>query len=144
MEYEDEYILPKTYGYMKPCPHCGHRAALWDGNPDGSQGVYVFCEECGMHGPLTIEMEEESAIAAWNALPRRLKWTKEKPTEPGWYWWRFEKNIVPHMVYVVHESTMRPVQTDRMLILYPNSKKELDVETRGGEWAGPIPEPEDA
>ena len=73
-----------------------------------------------------------------------LKWTKEKPTESGWYWWRFEKKNVPHMVYVVWENTMRPVENDRLLILYPNSNKEFEVETRGGEWAGPIPEPEEA
>lgn len=128
--------MPKE---LKPCPACGNTQieVMRLTSPP-----FCFCNQCGMKGPRGFK--KDKAIAAWNALPRRLKWTQEKPTGPGWYWWRFEKNIVPHMVYVVHESTMRPVQTDRMLILYPNSKKELDVETRGGEWAGPIQEPEDA
>lgn len=146
---------------LKPCPACGHtnlEIIECEENPPAS---YVRCDCCGLQTGPTNEFSPD-VVTEWNslprreekdiyqplsfhpALPRRLKWTREKPTEPGWYWWRFEKNIVPHMVYVVHESTMRPVQTDRMLILYPNSKKELDVETRGGEWAGPIPEPEEA
>ena len=56
---------------LKPCPYCGNRAEYWNGDPDGSQGVFVFCEECGLRGPLTMDMTKAAAVAAWNALPRR-------------------------------------------------------------------------
>ena len=54
---------------LLPCPHCGKPATLWA--VDMSEGVYVFCDNCGMRGPLTEEMTEHAAITAWNALPRR-------------------------------------------------------------------------
>ena len=54
---------------LLPCPHCGKPATLWA--VDMSEGVYVFCDNCGMRGPLTEEMTESAAISAWNALPRR-------------------------------------------------------------------------
>ena len=107
---------------LKPCPHCGDFNVEYDALDDR-----VYCCDCGTSGPHYCD-GEEAAAEAWNALPRHLQWTTETPTEPGWYWWRPEKNIVPHMVYVVWESTMRSVQKDRMF----------------GEWTtAPISEPQE-
>ena len=72
-----------------------------------------------------------------------MKWTKEKPMKSGWYWWRPKKNFVPHIAYVVWESVIHPVQKDRMFVLYPPFSVEFTVNERGGEWAGPIQEPEE-
>jgi len=131
---------------LKECPNCGsHKVTCeygWNMGTPHPDGRFVMCEDCGLSG--VFDLNEGYVIASWNSLPRKLKWTKNKPTVSGWYWWRFEENIVPHMVYVVLESVLRPVEKDRWLILYPNSTEEFEVETRGGEWSGPIPEPEDA
>ncbi len=58
-------------------------------------------------------------------------WTKEKPTEAGWYWikadfWSKEKDIV----YI--ESSAEG------LCLYGT---DWPVDVYDAEWAGPIPEP---
>lgn len=117
---------------LLPCPHCGKPATLWA--VDMSEGVYVFCDNCGMRGPLTEEMTEHAAITAWNALPRRLPWTKEKPTEPGWYW--HDKNM-PSIVRVVKPSS------GRMFYCVLGYHGQCDVLDDDGEWAGPIPEPKE-
>lgn len=65
-----------------------------------------------------------------------MKWTWEKPTTPGWYWYRS----------IVCETTMYT----RVVEVFPNGKVSdglllpMDqIATRQGEWAGPIPEPEE-
>ncbi len=55
-----------------------------------------------------------------------MKWTTEKPTEPGWYW--FE---------------LGPIY--KISIRYFNSAK-LSIKSaieKDAKWAGPIPMPED-
>ena len=67
-----------------------------------------------------------------------MKWIKEKPTKPGWYWWHIKSGFIPDMVYVT-----KTVGKDRMIILYPHSDKVLYADECGGEWSGPILEPEE-
>jgi hypothetical protein len=55
-----------------------------------------------------------------------MKWTTEKPTKPGWYWER--KFDTVHIKYF-----------DRDLFF-----GGLYTAWETGEWAGPIPEPEEA
>ena len=120
-------------GEMKPCPHCGGRARYWDGNPDGSQGVYVFCKECGLRGPLTMDMTETAAIAAWNALPRKLRWTKEQPKAPGWYWYKLRANGPAHIVeFMMYRKRPREYRYG-----WGNYAEHLR-----GFFAGPIPDPD--
>ena len=114
-----------------------------------------------MAGPIEA-CSRDAAIAAWNSLPRAphitpndvdckgcperrpgLAWTTEPPTVPGWYWWCFARDIVPRIVYVVWESTLRKTDNDHLLVLYPNCNEEFWVSERGGHWAGPIPGPEE-
>lgn len=56
---------------MKPCPNCKSEAKE---NPpsvyDGMSGKWVYCHNCQMTGPLAKTAAE--AIAAWDALPRKL------------------------------------------------------------------------
>lgn len=65
-----------------------------------------------------------------------MKWTTEKPTAPGWYWYRS----------IVCEVT----RYTRVVEVFPNGKVSdgslfpMDhVDKFNGEWAGPIPEPEE-
>jgi len=52
----------------------------------------------------------------------KLKWTKEKPREPGWYWRLVEGGECPYIFHYFEGV---------------NVKSFTD-----GKWAGPIPEPE--
>lgn len=100
---------------LKPCPACGARR-----NVDIIPGQ-VVCWDCLCRG--SSRHRTDDAVKQWNALPRRLRWTKEPPKEPGWYWVRdYGKRI--HIVDVGCDMTEYEPQSHR-------------------EWAGPIPEPEE-
>lgn len=98
---------------LKPCPGCGCTHLHFE--------IGIFRVSCGgdclMKGPKKDSMED--AIAAWNALPRPLRWTKELPTEPGWYW--FRNLSKPQIVHLNGVKDRKPHPAD--------------------EWAGPIQEP---
>ena len=100
---------------LKPCPACGARR-----NVDIIPGQ-VVCWDCLCRG--SSRHRTDDAVKQWNALPRRLRWTKEPPKDPGWYWIRdYGKRI--HIVDVGCDMTEYEPQPYR-------------------EWAGPIPEPEE-
>lgn len=106
---------------LKPCPACN------EPSPEISntgRDYYVRCPHCCMRGP---EAGGPTwAAEDWNAMPRRLRWTKETPTEPGWYWNRREGHP--------EEMTISWYSETRLGNLYTDGK---DL------WAGPIPEPEE-
>lgn len=59
-----------------------------------------------------------------------LTWTTEKPTQPGWYWWRNNSHFDPDILKV-------DVLGDRFVI-----DTDLDVlDTPPGEWTGPLEPP---
>ena len=62
-----------------------------------------------------------------------LKWTKDLPTEPGYYW---DRMLFPGVSPTISHVSRR---LDGVLILDDNGELEL---YRGREWAGPIPPPE--
>ena len=67
---------------LQPCPPCGNT------NPKlceelGYGVVECRVNDCFTKGPMKDDIRQ--AVAAWNALPRPLRWTNEPPTEPGWY-----------------------------------------------------------
>lgn len=101
---------------LKPCPHCGSTDLQIDWN-----GVYechfVRCFNCHMQGPEIYG--KNKAAGCWNALPRHLRWTKEPPTEEGWYW--FRNLSKPQIVHTSGIKNRKPHPAD--------------------EWAGPIQEP---
>ena len=111
---------------LKPCPACGHtnlEIIECEENPPSS---YVRCDYCGLQTGPTNEFSP-NVVTEWNTLPRRLKWTREKPTQEGWYWLKEEgRHAVVKMTAggMISEPYVRHVN-------------EVD-----GEWAGPIPEPE--
>ena len=113
---------------ISSCPFCGNtQIDYWD-ETDG----FFYCEACGLCGPRA----HDKILAAdrWNGLPRRLKWTREKPTKNGWYWWRTGGDCNLRGIVSVC------IETDIMVLA--GSYKYLSQTT--GEWAGPIPEPEEA
>ncbi len=67
-----------------------------------------------------------------------MTWTMQKPTVPGWYWWIDDSQ--PH-------NTMLPgvVWVDHSLVVHALTRKIHGVHAHvlGGEWAGPIPMPEE-
>ena len=71
----------------KFCPYCGKNRAEVIENPMRTL-TYVWCPDCRMQGPafFSAGTARIAAIAAWNGLPRPLRWTQEAPKEPGWYW----------------------------------------------------------
>ena len=63
-----------------------------------------------------------------------MKWTDEKPSEPGWYWYKpAGGRKVPYILEVVSIRS-------RFLGRTPNGLTPVDYSF--GQWSGPIPEPE--
>ena len=121
---------------LKRCPYCDCKTEV-DVN-----SAQLVCLKCGLAGPAVSGQGDDctAAIAAWNALPRRLRWTREKPTEEGWYWYR-DKVTEPIMSLITtldHKLVMNAYRRYQNALI-----DRLDGEY-DEEWAGPIPEPEDA
>lgn len=60
-----------------------------------------------------------------NSIHTPMEWTNEKPTKPGWYWWRDREFSL----------------SGRACIRYLSS---MDMDVNWGdtcEWAGPLPQP---
>lgn len=64
------------------------------------------------------------------------RWTKQRPDEPGYYWFRQDAGRTPEVVNVELEADGRLVATD-----LENFWRCMPVEDLDGQWAGPIPEP---
>lgn len=116
---------------IKPCPRCGSTDLVVYGK--SSENYYVRCHACDMQGP-DIHGREE-ALEAWNAFPRALTWTKERPTEPGYYW------LKAHLVTIVEVS----LGIERYpIVRFTGSKDSIPLDLmRYCEWAGPIPAPKE-
>lgn len=69
-----------------------------------------------------------------------LVWTKELPTEAGWYWHR-SPDCEPHVVQV--RTPMFPVLTGDALVVWDGLLSRWGPALRlGGEWSSaPIPAP---
>lgn len=66
-------------------------------------------------------------------LTRKLLWTTEKPSRPGWYWRRGTyRDPSPIIVEVDGAGYFQ----------WPDGSFD-DVQVTGGEWAGPLDPPED-
>lgn len=97
-----------------PCPACGseHTVVAKNFSPWFTAGSHVLCIDCQMQGPIACSQREEdaitiedlremieptgfesAAIAAWNRLPRALRWTTEPPKVAGWYWYQLEGHV---------------------------------------------------
>ena len=86
-----------------------------------------------MRGP--AERNPDSAIDAWNKLPRALPWTHEPPKVAGWYW---RKETAAGRAHVFHftgnwEDYGEHWERDRVC--------QLPLILNDNLWAGPIPAP---
>ena len=144
---------------LKPCPVCGHAPEhprdFFD--CDGENVFYVGCDNKDCPADIGIIHEDvEEAAHIWNAIPRPLRWTKEPPTDPGWY---FCQRICPgepkhyplRVVHIHYDVVMGKrvlcyggcafygVEDDRQ-----ESSPLCDISKSALEemcWAGPILEP---
>lgn len=67
-----------------------------------------------------------------------MKWTTKPPTQPGWYFWRWRKSTMR----VFHVA---PRKNGRLGYgVCKGSASCLVHDDDDEEWAGPIPEPEEA
>jgi len=67
--------------------------------------------------------------------PEVCRWTKEKPTKPGWYWHRMPfLNDAKHAVQVfLRDGKYHAILSVGIVPIGPSFE--------GSEWAGPISEP---
>ena len=117
-----------------PCPACGSIDCECLFAED--EMYSVDCVDCSMRGP--AERNPDSAITAWNKLPRALTWTHEPPKVAGWYWCRECKSGVTLCVEVYGASSF---------LLFGSKRDDFNpqrpVTVDGIEWAGPISPPID-
>lgn len=80
-----------------------------------------------------------------------MTWTTEKPSKPGWYWHKGESYHVPGTVYAEqYDGIVEIVLADDglgFLALFVNEvgrDSSAPIVQWRGQWAGPIPEPEEA
>jgi hypothetical protein len=62
-----------------------------------------------------------------------MKWTKRKPTKPGWYWCHRVGMELPYITALF--------QSQKRIIDYAG-RSPSNIFYRLAKWAGPIPEPE--
>ena len=73
-----------------------------------------------------------------------MKWTNELPKEPGWYAWRIGKGHSPSFIYLIWGVGVGKNTEKKLLVMYPAfSTLTQTPEDIGGQWAGPIEEPEE-
>ncbi len=73
-----------------------------------------------------------------------MKWTKEPPSEPGWYWWKcVGTNPVDMRVLLVNRTAV-PHQVRAGLMVCTNMSHPWEgvCIIADQRWSGPIPEPE--
>ncbi len=80
------------------------------------------------------DLAAETMRSIADGLVRPLRWSAEKPTVPGWYWWR---NKTPNGGYI---TDMLEVG-EQLTVYNDQTHKSHSVDEFQGEWAGPIPEP---
>lgn len=117
---------------VKPCPYCGCQKV--EVFPTFASGFFaVRCYACHMYGPNSEK--EDCAVERWNDLPRRLRWTKEKPTTCDFYWYKSDGGSVE--IGIVYADVI-----GNLCVHFAGEEDPHLLELVVGEWAGPIPEPE--
>ena len=111
-----------------PCPACGSNDSECIFGED--EMYSVDCGNCAMRGP--AERNPDAAIAAYNTIPRALRWTNEPPKVAGWYW---RKETAADRAHVFHftgnwEDYGERWESDRVC--------QLPLILNDNLWAGPI------
>mgnify|MGYP001619479552 CR=1 FL=1 len=93
--------------------------------------------------PITLMVEKrevdkiEVLLAAARAARERAVWTDEKPTVPGWYWWRRKSTSQRKKIIHVLAKGRKPY------LFYVYGLRYSSYRVFTGQWAGPIPAPEE-
>lgn len=127
---------------LKPCPACGCIAPRMKNlSPYKlSPPVGVWCPDCLMEVCRWTDGDE--AVRVWNALPRRLRWTKEPPKDPGWYWHQEDRGG-KHPAHVFRVVTSGGETGVYVRFFGQPADVVHKIDHISGKWAGPIPEPEE-
>jgi hypothetical protein len=82
------------------------------------------------------ELERRLAAKVWAEIAQlQLKWTTEKPTRPGWYWWRMDAgDCIVEIDRDAHDN-------DSLYMLEPGPDGGVSLDILTGQWAGPIEPP---
>ena len=125
---------------LKPCPACGGvaRRMIRDTGPQNAYRKWVECTACpcrtSVH--LTEDVDAHPADDEWNALPRALVWTTTPPAKPGFYWWRSGQGKNVYLYNIVRSDSSNELFRE-------NANGSWCSLLRYGEWAGPIPTPQE-
>ena len=138
---------------MEFCPFCGWNnvAVQWmtvcfacnKSCLNNFPGWQCICRDCRTTGPL--KEDPKDAIVAWNAIPRKLRWTDERPKQEGCYWCRLKGGRSCYLFSVspydeINNKLCAKLSYPKVGIL---CKEFVDSEFFNAfEWAGPIPTPE--
>ena len=74
-----------------------------------------------------------------------MKWTKDLPDRPGWYWFRSERWALGDKRDPTRAGAPRVVQIFEVCgdsFYFGDGRLPAAIENWPGEWAGPVPEPE--
>ena len=89
----------------------------------------------GGHAPLSY-CDPDTLIP-----PHQFTWTRERPTVPGWYWFRATQGADLQVLCVIERSDWGRDTSARLLAYDGDAAMGLVSAIAHGEWAGPIPEP---
>lgn len=132
---------------LRPCPLCNERSGSAYGPTYSAVTGAVHCNYpgCTMVGPELLT--EIDACAAWNAIAslydepysRPYPWRSEKPTQPGWYVFKFHHlRLEPDAMQSI---CLQIVIDEGQLFVQPDDDEaelyELD-ELADGLWKGPL------
>lgn len=83
--------------------------------------------------PIVYTMTIEEIIQQGLPTRQAKRWTRERPTVAGWYWWRIQEDSDPFVVEVVREGGKLWAQWIRR-----GRIATWLVSDHGGEWKGPL------
>ena len=147
----DVYGYPLTYTFatldaaevMRKKLQGKHAAAIRRAKADGVRDAKRMYDDW-VNGVWCDAMDFRDALDAHAAQIEeadrggRRKWTREKPTEPGWYWWQRSANDEPVVVHITD------LHADKILrIEYPQGDYGR-LSNCTGSFQGPITPREDA
>ena len=85
-------------------------------------------------GHYTARMKPVREIA--RRMEGRMGWTTEKPTKPGWYWYRERSDIPYRPVQIILANYTGAIE---LWVVQDTENRPLEcVAIEGGEWQGPI------
>lgn len=110
----------------------GHVSAIGDIDVDGDPytGIFIECNRNDLKDLSVLLFGKDVIVTPAIAV---RTWTTQKPTSPGWYWYRSNREE-PKCVEFVY--------VDSFGLLFNDSRLPRNLDDWPGEYAGPIPMPD--